>query len=228
MSQPAVPDYFRAVERTFLDLRGGGMFLTPADWDLVRRWEERGIPLDVVLSGIRAAFSGRIRVSSRMPLGECSREVEAAFDAKRIQRAGAAPPPDGETPDGEKDAGNGLERLADRLRKWSPAGAPLSSPEIAGDLVAAVREAAAKIERLSKAAGASAGAEEALKPIEADLLTGLQAALPDAAREEIENEVRNKLAPYRTRMPESTWQETFEQAVRRRVGQVFGLGSLTT
>ncbi len=222
MNAPAAPDdYFRAVERAFLDSRGGGLVLSPADWDLVCRWKERGIPLDVVLSGIRTTFLGKIRASARMPLGECARAVEAAFDAKRVRQAGAAAP--GET---ARDAATGLERLAGRLRSWSPGEARLANPEVAGDLVAAARDAATQIERLGKAADASASAGETVQAIENDLVNRLQAALPDAAREEIETEVRNKLAPYRTRMPESTWRKTFDRAVRRRVGEFFGLGPL--
>ena len=223
MSAPPAPDdYFRAVERAFLGFRGGGLVLSPADWDLVCRWEERGIPLDAVLSGIRATFSGKIRVSSRMPLGECSRAVEAALDARRVRRTGAAAP--AET---APEAGTGLERLTARLRSWSPGEARLANPELAGDLVAAARNAAAQIERLGKSTNdASASAGETVQAIENDLVNRLQAALPDAAREEIETEVRNKLAPYRTRMPESTWRKTFDRAVRRRVGEFFGLGPL--
>ena len=220
-SPPAPDDYFRAVERTFLDLRGSGLVLSPADWDLVRRWEERGIPLEVVLSGIRATFSGRIRLSSRMPLGECSRAVESACDARRVRQAGAAPR------DVAPEAGTGQERLVGRLRSWSPDPARLANPEMAGDLVGAAREAAARIERLGKSQNASAGVGETVRAIENDLVIRLQAALPDAARDEIETEVRNKLAPYRTRMPESTWRKTFDQSVRRRVDEFFGLGLLT-
>ena len=223
MNSPPTPaDYFRAVERAFLDLRGGGLVLSPADWELVCRWKERGIPLETVLSGIRATFSEKIRASSRMPLGECARAVETAFDARRIQQAGAAGPRDAAA-----EAGPGPESLLGRLRRWSPDRARLANPEMAGDLVAAARDAAAQIERLGKNANASAGAGETVQAIENDLVIRLQAALPDAAREQIETEVRNKLAPYRTRMPETTWRKTFDQSVRRRVGEFFGLGPLT-
>ena len=223
MNAPGAPDdYFRAVERAFLGLRGGGLVLSPADWDLVCRWQERGIPLEVVLSGIRATFSGKIRVSSRMPLGECAPAVAAAFDAKRVQQAGAAAPRDA-----APEAATRQERLVRRLRGWSPDRARLANPEMAGDLVAAARDAAAQIEGFGKKKSASASAGETVQAIENDLVMRLQAALPDAAREKIETEVRNKLAPYRTRMPASTWRKTFDQAVRRRVGEFFGLGPLT-
>lgn len=219
---PTTDDFFRAVERTFLGLRGSGLVLSPADWDLVRRWEERGIPLEVVLSGIRTTFSGKVRVSSRMPLGECARAVEAAFDARRVRQAGAAAPRHA-----APESGTDRERLVGHLRHWSPDRTRLATPELADDLVAAARDAAARIERLGNSADASASAGETVRVIENDLVIRLQAALPDAAREEIETEVRSRLAPYRTRMPEATWRRTFDQSVRRRVGEFFGLGPLT-
>ncbi len=199
------------------------MFLAPADWDVVRGWEARGIPLDVVLSGIRTAFSGRTRAPSRMSLGECSGAVEAAFDALRMQRSGAGSAPREDHP----EVRNRLEQLADQLRKWSPEPGSLSDEKTGADLVAAAGEAAAELDRLGRDESASSGAERELTEIEDSLLIRLQAALPNATLEEIESAVRNKLEPYRTRMPESTWRETYEKAVRRRVRQVMGLGPLT-
>ena len=219
----ASPDYFRAVERTFLDLKGGGMFLSPADWDVVRGWEERGVPLDVALSGIRTAFSRRTRAPSRMSLGECAAAVEAAFDALRLRRSGAG----SRSPEDNTEVRHRLAQLADQLRKWSPAPGSFPDEKTAAELVAAASEAAAELDRLGRDEGASAGAERVLGRIQDALLIRLQAALPDATLGEIESAVRNKLEPYRRRMPESTWRETYEQAVRRRVGQVVGFGPLT-
>lgn len=216
MSRPPAPDdYFRAVERAFLQHRGGALFLTPADWDLVRQWEERGIPVEAVLSGIRATFAGRVRVSSRMPLGACARAVEAALDRSRVGQAGAAG-----SRDSKAREETGVRRLVDSLRQWSPMRETLRNPDASGEAVAAVREAARKVERLDETAAATA---EALQTIETELLTELQAALAAPLRQRVEHEVEARLAAYRTRMPESTWRKTFDQAVRRRVGRIFGL-----
>jgi hypothetical protein len=220
MSRWTAPDdYFRAVERTFLALRGGALFLTPADWDQVRRWEERGIPLEVVRSGIEAAFAGRVRVSPRMPLGACAREVEAALGRNRVQQAGAAG-----SRDEEARAETGAPRLVDSLRKWSPPRETLRDPDASGEVVAAVRDAAREVERLHEASAATA---EALQAIEDALLAGLPAALAVPVRQQVEREVEARLAPYRTRMPESTWRKTFDQAVRRRAGRIVGLEPFT-
>ena len=221
MSAPASPDdYFRAVERAFLEFRGGGLVLSPADWDLVCRWKERGIPLEVVHSGIRATFSGKIRPSPRMPLGECARAVEAAFKAERTRQAGAAVP----SPVAAAGSGRRFGPLAGRLREWAPPPAALSDPESAGSLRAAARAAAERLEQLDdEPDGGSAPVEATLRDIEGDLLARLEAALRDAVRDEIEAEARRTLEPYRARMPASTWREALRQARCRRAARVVGL-----
>lgn len=213
------PDYFRAVERTFMELRGGGMFLAPGDWDLVRRWEEQGIPLEIVRAGIREALSGRTRISLRMSLGECSAAVEAAFEATR-RRAGAA----GGWPEAESDSRR-PERVAACLREWTPVAEALSDPETAPELRAAARLAAERLERLGKQPD-PASVEDTLRDIEDQLLARLQVALADSVREDLEAEARRALEPYRARMPASTWRDACRRAVRRRVGRVFGLDSI--
>lgn len=221
MNAPGAPDdYVRAVEGTFLGLRGGGLVLSPADWDLVCRWQERGIPLEVVLGGIRATFSGKIRASSRMPLAECARAVEAAFGAKRARQAGAAAP----SPVSDADSGRRYEQLAGRLRVWTPPPAALADPASGGSLRAAARLAAERLEQLDdEPDGGRASVEATLRDIEGDLLTGLEAALRDSVRNEIEADARRTLDPYRARMPASTWRNAVRQAFRRRVARVVGL-----
>ena len=216
----ASPDYYRTVERAFLELRGGGMILTPADWDVVCRWEERGIPLEVVLAGIRTALSGRIRGSPRTPLEACSTAVEAAFDAARRRRTGVPVP----SAHAETGSGRGLEALAGRLREWAPPEEVLADAAAAGPLRTKARAAAERLERLgNQVDGGRASVEDTLRDIEGDLLTGLEAALRDSVRSEIEAEARRTLEPYRARMPASTWRDAFRQAFRQRVSRVSGL-----
>ncbi len=86
----ASPDYFRAVEQRFTSLRGGVPFLTPGDWDVATGWQERGIPLDIVLAAIGGVFARLPRRAPRMPLARCAPAVEAAFRNHRRRGAGAA------------------------------------------------------------------------------------------------------------------------------------------
>ena len=40
--------YFQAIEETFVRLRGAPLLLSPADWQVARRWHRDGVPLPLV------------------------------------------------------------------------------------------------------------------------------------------------------------------------------------
>jgi len=82
------PAYLAAVERRFLERSGRGLMLSAADLDLVGRWFRAGVPVEVVLEGVDAAFErfagGRIR-----GLSFTRRAVEAAIAMHAERRVGA-------------------------------------------------------------------------------------------------------------------------------------------
>jgi hypothetical protein len=81
--------YYQAVEEYFVSRRGDPLFLSNADWNLVRRWRRAGVPLRVVLRGIRDALDAHALGWSRDrkvgSLAYCAREVDAARE--RWERA---------------------------------------------------------------------------------------------------------------------------------------------
>lgn len=88
----ASEDYYQRITAEFLKHRGGPLFLAPRDIALIAAWEERGVPLRVVLEGLERAFEYRKRKGLRtrgMPLTRCERFVESAFAQHRDRQAGA-------------------------------------------------------------------------------------------------------------------------------------------
>jgi hypothetical protein len=81
--------YYQAVEEYFVSRRGDPLFLSNAEWNLVRRWRLAGLPLRVVLRGIRDALDAHAHGWSRerkvTSLSYCAREVDAARE--RWERA---------------------------------------------------------------------------------------------------------------------------------------------
>ena len=49
-------EYFARIERQFGIRRGGPLMLSPRDWQRVEGWQDKEIPLEVVLRGINRAF----------------------------------------------------------------------------------------------------------------------------------------------------------------------------
>src|SRR5512137_174737 len=83
--------YYQEIARVFLERRGGPFFLSPKDQSAIAAWEEKRIPLGVVLEGIARTFDGltaRKRGTKAVSLAFCDRQVEAAFAQHRDRAAG--------------------------------------------------------------------------------------------------------------------------------------------
>lgn len=84
--------YFQEIAQVFFDLRGAPFVLSSRDMVAIASWEETGIPLRVVLEGIRRAFenyrkrqAGGRKMSS---LSYCSAEVLKVFAEFRERSVG--------------------------------------------------------------------------------------------------------------------------------------------
>jgi hypothetical protein len=106
-------DYYQTVEEYFVSRRGDPLFLSNAEWNLVRGWRLAGLPLRIVLRGIRDALDAHAHGWSRerkvRSLAYCATEVAAA--GERWRRAIAL----GSEPG--MDAGAALRGFAHDLRR---------------------------------------------------------------------------------------------------------------
>ena len=84
--------YYQTIAKVFIELRGAPFFLSPKEVNRVKQWEEEGIPLRVVLEGIKGSFERpQIRRGIRYKpysLDSCNAFVERAFDLYRERRVG--------------------------------------------------------------------------------------------------------------------------------------------
>ena len=83
--------YFRALEDLFIDLRGAPLQLSPADFQIAKKWYERGIPLDHVERVLTEVFARRRERGAEgfVTLRYCRRPVEAAWkEVEAMQAAG--------------------------------------------------------------------------------------------------------------------------------------------
>src|SRR5947208_1097908 len=127
MTTAAVADpeaaYFQGVEEFFVSRRGDPLFLSNADWLLIRKWRKAGIPLRIVLRGITDALDSHAHSWGRNrkvgSLAYCAAEVDAARE--RWQRAVAY-----ETGEGI-GASEFLRQLADALERAEALGAAAAS-----------------------------------------------------------------------------------------------------
>jgi hypothetical protein len=195
--------YYQAVEEFFVSRRGDPLFLSNADWLLIRRWRQAGTPLRVVLRGIADALDSHAHSWSRGQkvgsLAYCAAEVEAARERwERALSMGAEPGADAVS------ALSGFASALDAAVGLGPRSARLAA-ELAGELRARARDPGAPRER-----------EEWLARREAALLDALRRETSPERLAASEAAVDADLAPYRDRMPARVLGQVRADAVARR------------
>ena len=106
-------NYYAAVERYFIQCRGGPLFVAPKDWQLIHDWHERQIPLRVVKAGVERAFENRKSHRPVRGLSYCRQSVEAEY--RRHLEATAGDPAGDPSQTGE--IREYLVRLEDKLHE---------------------------------------------------------------------------------------------------------------
>jgi hypothetical protein len=122
--------YQLVVAEYFLGLTGKGLMLSPLDQELVAEWERRGLPVAVVLRGLRNGMEDALlrRVPGAGPprsLRAVRLAVEEEWRAFTSRAVGDAPPPPGE-------AGAAAARLAAARLQLAEAEASAPAPWRAG------------------------------------------------------------------------------------------------
>ncbi len=93
-------NYFTEIEDTFIRRRNKHLFLSPLDWALIEGWQERGVPLHIVIRSVESVFD----VFDKQPVGTrtikslfyCREEVEVQYQEWLRSQAGKATEADAE------------------------------------------------------------------------------------------------------------------------------------
>ncbi|MFI5183171.1 MAG: hypothetical protein ACHQNV_02145 [Vicinamibacteria bacterium] len=214
-AQPRAVDeeaaYYQAVEEFFVSRRGDPLFLSSADWLLVRDWRLAGIPLRIVLRGIEDALDSHAHSWSRDrkvgSLRYCAAEVDLARERwERALSTGTEP--------GDSEAARA--RLVAALETASGPGAEserLSREILRGLLAAEARRGPRETEAW-------------LAEQELHLVALIRREDPELATRALE-EVSAEMAPYRVRMPADVARQIEENALTRRVLAARGLPRLS-
>ena len=193
--------YFAGVEAHFVERRGSPLFITPAEWFLISKWEEQGIPLDVVKEGIDRVFERPQAAVKLRKLGFCRQTVEAAFRRFREVTLGGG---ENRGPVEDRfDAAAHLSRLASKLSGLSG--------------LAVVSDLAARVEALGDSGETLPRIEDALTAIDDQLVENAEDALDENERDALLSDAGASLASYRDRMPDKVYQAALRSAYRRRL-----------
>ena len=213
MSADPEADYYQTVEEYFVSRRGDPLFLSNAEWNLVRSWRLQGLPLRIVLRGIRDALDAHAHGWSRdrqvKSLAYCKAAVETA--GERWRRALAIGADEGQ------DAAQALRGFAHDLQR-------------AHELGARGREQAARIARELQERAEARSLDEVtawLAEREARLIAAIGDDLGPERMRTLEAEVELGLERWRARMPPHVLDTLRRESLARRVLEAHALPRLS-
>ena len=208
MPEPEQDDhaYFQAIEEIFVRLRGAPLLLSPADWQVARRWHQEGIPLDLVRRSLEEVFEKRKERATKGKINSlryCAPAVEAAWaDLREL------------TAPGERAEAPALD-------------IPTRLGNLAAALPATVLDRDAFVEKITGLAGDAPDVEAALSVLDRDLLAAVASALDSEPRKEIEAAVEKTLEALRGRIPAEELERSRERLTHQVLRQRLALPVLS-
>ena len=226
-------NYYAAVEKHFVALRGSPLFISPREWQLIDRWRQQQIPLRVVKQGLDRAFERSKPNRPIRRLSYCRQTVEANYRRFREAVAGS---PSVEEPNGTDptDVQAYLSRLKGELARAAEKAGAARQP-----LVEAIDDAVRRLDAL--ASGHSRQAHQAhqadamgldeiereLDVVEKSLLEAAESVLRPEDQRRCSDEAERSLRDYRARMPSEVFESASRAAYLKRVRSIFELPPLS-
>lgn len=214
-------NYYAAIEKHFIQRRGGPLFVAPKDWQLIHDWHERQIPLGVVQAGVDRAFDKRKSHRPVRGLSYCRQSVEAEYRRHLEVTAGASagdPSQDNETRDY-------LVRLEEKLREAAESSKG-TRPRLAEFIEECGRQIAERVEKLDAIEGHQE-LEREMERLEGSLLEFAESSLDKEDRRQCLEEAERSLSDYKDRMPTEVYTSAVTSAYRKKVRALLGLPAIS-
>ena len=218
-------NYFTEIEETFVRRRGKHLFLSPLDWALIEAWQERGVPLHIVIRSIESVFD----VFDEQPPGTrtikslfyCREEIESQHAEWLRSRAGAGD--DAQVASGESAAGLSPERVRGHI---DASIAALKANKAAG-LREGLDRAVARLEELAAIKTSDFETiDKTLGDIERLLERAMLANWDSEHLKALKKEVAGQLRAYKAEMDADSYKNTFDLMLMKRLREEAGIPRL--
>jgi hypothetical protein len=219
-------NYFSEIEETFNRRRGKYLFLSPLDWALIESWQQRGVPLHVVLRGIEKVFDGvdaqaAKRRRSVKSLLYCREEIEAQYEEWLERQVGKGETASAATAANGNGNSGGVETRAESALFSEPvieehlarvaAELETAVEKSNGELREVLRRVAARLAELAKTYADAESLENALGDLEKTIDDALLAAAAEKNElANLRNEIEKQMASYRGKMEREVFDRTFD------------------
>ncbi len=216
-------NYYTEIEDTFIRRRGKHLFLSPLDWALMEAWQERGIPLHIVIRSIESVFD----IFDKQPPGTrtikslfyCREEIEVQYNEWLSARVGAAPDEELEI----IDSGWSENAVVDHIKNAIEVLDRNPRPELREDLDRAI----ARLEEfLANMARDPETIDSTLADVERLLEHSMLANWEKEHLTLIEKEVASQLRGYKAEMTAEAYDTTYRLMLLRKLREIAGIPRL--
>ena len=229
-------NYFSEIEETFIRRRGRNLLLSPLDWALIETWQERGIPLRIVLRGIEKVFDGVDKQPSNKrsvkSLIYCREEIEAQYAEWLETQVGngqvQSPKSKVQSPESQESGSSKSDLFSDEtisthLEKVS-ADLKKARQKTEGELRETLESVLERLEKLKQNSQAVESLEKSLEKMDAFLDESL---LKNPETERLKAEIEKQIASYRGKMEREVYQRTFDLMLLKRLRERWGIPRLS-
>jgi len=215
-------NYFTEIEDTFVRRRGKHLILSPIDWAIIEGWQERGIPLHIVLRAIESVFDvfdknpGPRSIKSLL---YCREEIEAQYQEWLGMQVGRS--------DGEASAVKALAFSDDVIESHISSAIEqlrgLKNKRLQEDL----ERAATRLEELKNSLTDDIEiVDKALSDIEHFLDHAILTNSDKKHLKQWERETTAQLKAYKSDMPQEAYEQTFRLMLLKRIREEIGVPRL--
>ncbi len=224
------PMYLEEIEKYFIQKRERAASLAPIDWPIVKSWEERGIPLEVVFKGIDTAFA-RFKEKKDSEeevirsLAYCQYDVENCWQTYQEMVLGK--------PESELQKAKPLqtehEKLLQHLNKLiTQLSQFLEMPayqqifEALQQTMSSLNSLRSQVEEMPSTFD-PAQVHGWLKELEEKLILAIKKTLPVTQIERLSVQAEQKLVHYKENMSPHIYQETLQAVIHKELRDLFSL-----
>lgn len=215
-------NYYTEIEEAFVRRRAKHLLLSPIDWAMIESWQERGIPLHIVLRAIEAVFDNfekNPRPRTIKSLLFCREEVEAQFQEWTAARVGA-----GDKASAETSASYSREEIERHIKNSISRLRVAGSGPLAEDFERACVRLASLLPELTDDLELI---DKSLGDIEHFLDEALLTKTDKARRTLFEKQAVADLREYKSSMQKEVYQQTLHTMLLKRLREAEGVPRLS-
>lgn len=219
--------YFSEIEETFIRRRGKNFFLSPLDWALIETWQEREVPLHIILRGIEKVFDNHEKSKKKRTiksLAFCSEEIEAQYEEWLETQVGKNA--DQTLDNNSDDSMFSPATIANHLANISTALTEIKSKANKG-LAEILERVLHRLEELKASFSEAEALEEDLTHLEKMLDDGLLENAEKDLLTKLKSETEKELHTYQKTMEKEVYQRTHDLLLLKKLRLEIGIPRLS-